>query len=85
MQQNPEWASAVRRAGGFYTQASEALRAKIAPGTTPVLAAAANTTVKAFHVLGESYATFDPIAGNAHDIAVEASDQMFALCTRLAP
>lgn len=85
VQQNPEWASAVRSAGAYYEQASEALRAKIAPGTTPVLAEAADTTVKTFRVLGDSYTTFEPIAGNAHDIAVEASDQMVALCTRLAP
>ena len=85
VQQNPEWASAVRSAGNFYTQASDVLHEKIAPGTTPVLAEAANTTVKAFRVLGDSYTKFEPIAGNAHDIAVEASDQMVALCTRLAP
>jgi len=85
VQQNPEWASAVRSAGSFYTQASDVLHDKIAPGTTPVLAEAANTTAKAFRVLGDSYTQFEPIAGNAHDIAVEASDQMVALCTRLAP
>lgn len=85
VQQNPEWASAVGTAGGYYTQASEALRAKIAPGTTPVLANAADTAVKAYRVLGDSYTKFEPIAGNAHDLAVEASDQMVALCTRLAP
>lgn len=84
VQQNPEWASAVRTAGGYYTQASEALRTRIAPGTTPVLANAADTTVKAFRVLGDAYTKFEPIAGNAHDLAVEASDQMVALCTRLA-
>lgn len=85
VQQNPEWTSAVRRAGAYYTQASEALRAKVAPGTTPVLAGAADTAVEAFRLLGDSYTNFAPIAGNAHDLAVEASDQMVALCTRLAP
>jgi|SRR5271166_712583 len=85
VQNNPEWAAAVRRAGEFYQQASDALQAQIAPGSTPVLTQAANTAVKAFHVLGNSYTKFDPISGNAHDIAVKASDQMAALCTRLAP
>ncbi|WP_256277893.1 hypothetical protein [Mycolicibacterium grossiae] len=85
VQQNPEWAGAVRTAGGYYTQASEALRAKVAPGTTPVLANAADTAVKAFRVLGDSYTQFEAVAGNAHDLAIEASDQMVALCTRLAP
>ncbi|WP_249026263.1 hypothetical protein [Mycobacterium xenopi] len=85
VQRNPEWAAAVRKAGGFYRQASEALAAQIAPGTTPVLNQAAQTAVKAFRVLGDSYITFDPISGNAHEIAVAASKQMTALCTRLAP
>lgn len=85
VQANPDWAAAVRRAGDFYKQASDALRTQIAPGTTPVLAQAANAAVSAFQVLGNAYRDFDPIAGNAHDIALAASDQMVTLCQRLAP
>ena len=32
-----------------------------------------------------AYIRLDAISGNAHDIALEASDQMAVLCTRLAP
>lgn len=85
VQSNPDWAAAVRRAGDFYKQASEALRTQIAPGSTPVLSQAANAAVSAFRVLGDAYINFDPIAGNAHDIALASSDQMVTLCQRLAP
>lgn len=82
---NPVWAGAVRSAGESYRQASDALRAHIAPGTTPVLAQAANTAVSAFRLVGDAYVAFDPIAGNAFEMALESSDQMVALCQRLAP
>lgn len=82
---NPTWEEAVRTAGESYRQASDALRAHIAPGTTPVLAQAANTAVSAFRLVGDAYVTFDPIAGNAFEMALESSDQMVALCQRLAP
>lgn len=85
VQENPEWAAAVRRAGGLYLQASEGLATQIAPGTTPILAQAANTAAKALRVLGDSHITFDPISGNAHHLAVDAANQMAVLCTRLAP
>jgi hypothetical protein len=85
VQANPDWAAAVRKAGDFYKQASESLRTQIAPGTTPILAQAANTAVNAFRLLGDAYINSDPIAGNAYDIALESSDQMAALCTRFAP
>lgn len=85
VQSNPDWAAAVRRAGDYYRQASDALRAHIAPGTTPVLAQAANTAVNAFRLVGDAYVNGDPIAGNAFELALESSDQMVALCQRLAP
>lgn len=85
VQANPEWSAAVRSAGRFYKQASDALGSQIAPGTSPVLAQAAHTAVDAFQLVGNAYVTFDPIAGNAYEIALSASDQMVALCTRLAP
>lgn len=85
VQTNPDWAAAVHRAGEYYKQASEALRTQIAPGSTPVLEHAANTAVSAFRLIGDAYTNFDPIAGNAYEMALESSDQMVALCTRLAP
>lgn len=85
VQQTPELANAVRSAGDYYIQASQALERKIAPGTTPVLLNAATSMAKALRALGDSYKTFDPIAGNAHEIVNEANAQMIALCSRLAP
>lgn len=82
---NADWTAAVQRAGDLYRQASTALQAQIAPGTTPILANAAATAVQAFQALGDSYSGFDAIAGNAHDVATESSDQMAVLCKRLAP
>lgn len=85
VQQDPNLANAVRNAGQYYIQAGKALEAKIAPGTTPALFEAANTMAKSLLVLGDSYTSFDPIAGNAHEITDEANGQMIALCSRLAP
>lgn len=82
---NPQWAAAVRSAGEFYTQASTAQAEMIAPGTTPVLAEAAQNLVDALSLVGNAYVNFYPIAGNAYEIVVAASDQMTQLCTRLAP
>lgn len=85
VQTNPEWAAAVRRAGEYYKQAGAAQLAQIAPGTTPVLAESAHTLADALQLIGHAYVNFDPIAGNAYDIVIAASDQMTDLCTRLAP
>lgn len=85
VQQDPKLSDAVRSAGEYYIQASQALATNIAPGTTPVLFDAANTMAKSLRVLGDSYTTFNPIAGNAHAITNEANSQMIALCSRLAP
>jgi len=82
---NPDWNAAVQKAGTLYRQASDALRPRIAPGTTPILAGAADTAVKALSVLGDSYTGFDPAAGKTHEIAAASSHEMAALCTRLAP
>lgn len=82
---NAEWTAAVNKAGNLYRQASDTLEEQIAPGTTSVLAEASNTAIKALRLLGDSYSSFDPISGNAHNIATAAADQMAALCMRLAP
>jgi hypothetical protein len=82
---NPDWSAALQKAGDFYTQAADILGARIAPGTTPILAQAADSATKAFYALGATYKNFDPVNGNAHDIALQASDEMAVLCQRLAP
>ena len=56
-------------------QASDALESNIAPGTTSVLAEAAHTTREGTPCSWRRHTDkFDPITGNADDIAVEASD-----------
>lgn len=85
VQANPEWAAAVSKAGGFYRQASSALDGQIAPGTTPVLAAAAHTAVTALRTLGDSMSPPSDINGNAGEIANAAAAQVGVLCQRLAP
>ena len=69
----------------LYSQAGSALESNIAPGTTPVLAEAAQTSVKALRLLGDAIRTSDPITGNAVTIANETTQQTGALCVRLAP
>lgn len=80
---NPAWTAGVKKAGSFYTQAGDVLKA--APGTTPALAEAVATASSALHALGTAYATFSDVSGNAHDIAKESSDAMDIMCQRLAP
>ncbi|WP_241473890.1 hypothetical protein [Mycolicibacterium neoaurum] len=82
---NPEWMALARQAAEFYGAASDSLAANIAPGTTPVLAEAARTSVKALRLLADAIRTNDPIVGNAGAIANETTQQTGALCTRLVP
>lgn len=85
IQSNPDWTAALKRAGSLYQQASDTLRAQIAPGTTPVLVAAANTAVEALHTLGDATANPTAANGNAFGIADAAAKEVGALCNRLAP
>ncbi len=82
---NPQWSAAVQQAADFYRQASDALAPNIAPGTTPVLAEAAHTSVKALRLLADAIKTSDAITGNAVAIANETTQQTGALCVRLVP
>lgn len=82
---NPQWAAAVQQAADFYRQAGDALAPNIAPGTTPVLAEAARTSVKALRLLADAIRTSDPITGNAVAIANETTQQTGDLCVRLVP
>lgn len=82
---NPDWLSAVQRAGNLEDQAADILDVNIAPGTTPILAAAANTSVFAIRGLSFSVTNIDPNSGNVADISNAAAAEMRALCRRLAP
>lgn len=85
IQSNPDWTAALKRAGSLYQQASDTLRAQIAPGTTPILSAAANTAVEALRALGDATANPTAANGNAFGIADAAAKEVGALCDRLAP
>jgi len=82
---NPDWSNAVQRATDSYRQAGDVLAANITPGTTPVLAEAAQTAVQALHLLADAMAVTDPVIGNAGEIVNAAGAQVGLLCKRLAP
>jgi hypothetical protein len=82
---NPDWIATAQRAGDFYRQAGDALKSAIAPGTTPILAEAASTAVKALRVLGDANSTNDLVIGNAIEISNATAKEVGVLCTRLAP
>lgn len=82
---NPAWNAAVQRAAAAYQRASDTLKAAIAPGTTPMLAEAAATGVKALHLLATSNSTGDPMTGNAVAMANETARMLGTLCERYAP
>ncbi len=65
VQNNPAWKASVTRASDLFGQAADTFQAQIAPGTNPMLAQVADTTVSSLRTLSEAYRTFDPISGNA--------------------
>lgn len=82
---NPEWTAAVQSAGDYYQQASDFLRTHIAPGTTPILASAANTAVLAMSSFGYAEKNFEPGARDAIDVVHASADTVAHLCDRLSP
>ncbi len=80
---DPRWSTTVLQAADLYGQASSALEADLAPGTTPVLAEAARTSVRALRLLGDAIRTSDPATGNVVAIANESTKQTGVLCDRL--
>jgi hypothetical protein len=85
IQSNPAWKSAIDQAATSYHRAADSLEGAIAPGTTPVLAEAAQAAVNALRLLADSYAVNAPILGNSVDIANDAGGHVGLLCQRLAP
>ncbi|WGI36178.1 hypothetical protein QDT91_29620 (plasmid) [Mycolicibacterium aubagnense] len=82
---NPGWSAAVQSAGDYYQQASDFLRAHIAPGTTPILASAADTAVLALSTFGYAEKNFEPGARDAIDVVHASADTVAHLCDRLSP
>lgn len=68
VQTNPTWKAGVLQASELYAQAANTFAAQIAPGTSPMLAQIADTTVSALRTLSEAYKAFAPEAGNAVDV-----------------
>jgi hypothetical protein len=73
VQANPAWKAGVIRASELYGQAADTFAAQIAPGTSPMLAQIADTTVSSLRTLSEAYKSFDPTAGNV--VAMFQADQ----------
>jgi hypothetical protein len=73
VQNNPAWKAGVMRASQLYSQAADTFASQIAPGTSPMLAGIADTTVSSLRTLSEAYKAFDPDTGNA--VAVYQADQ----------
>ena len=82
VQANPAWKAAVQRASQLYSQAADTLAAQIAPGTSPMLAEFADTTVSALRTLSVAYKTFDTTAGNVVDMFTAGRDALDWSCGR---
>lgn len=82
VQRNPVWSAAIRRSGEIYTRAADALATHIPEGATPILKAAATTTVLTFRMRGQAATAFEPTIPiyNAYRSQLTA---MGLLCTRL--
>lgn len=82
---NPGWSAAVQSAGDYYRQASVFIHNHIAPGTTPILASAVETAVRAAEGVGYAIGNFDPAYADARAATIAANDAVDHLCDRLSP
>ncbi|CDO91222.1 hypothetical protein AWC29_01090 [Mycobacterium triplex] len=82
VQANPTWKAAVDRASQLYGQAAETLAGQIAPGTSPMLAGFADSTVSALRTLAVAYKTFDPTSGKVVDMFTAGRDSLDWVCGR---
>lgn len=82
---NPDWNAAAQQAASFYRQAGDAMASAIAPGTTPILAAAADTAVKELRLFSVVISTNDATVGNAGTLGNATANAVGTLCERLAP
>jgi len=82
----PELTKAIKDSADLWNKAAGAIRSQIAPGATPILAAAATTAANTLAGEGNSYASFDAVGGATFNrITNAAAAEMAALCRRLAP
>ena len=80
VQGNPTWKGGVIRASELYGQAADSFESQIAPGTSPMLAQIAQTTVSSLRTMSESYKAFDPATGNAVAVYQASQKAMDWLC-----
>jgi hypothetical protein len=80
VQSNPAWKAGVIRASDLYAQAANTFESQIAPGTNPMLAAAAGVTVSSLRTLAESYGSFDPDNGRAVTLYQANKEALNWLC-----
>ena len=80
VQNDPTLVASVTRASDLFDQAANTFEVQIAPGTSPMLAQIADTTVSSLHTLSEAYRTFDPASGNVVDAFLETKTALDWLC-----
>lgn len=80
VQDNPAWKAGVIRASEIYNQAADTFAAQIAPGTNPMLAEVADTTVSSLRTLSLAYKTFDPANGSAVSVYQTSQQALDWLC-----
>lgn len=82
-QNNAEWKAGVIKAANAYAKAADVI--DVAPGSTLILAQAAEGARGTLRTLSTAYRTFDDANGNAYEAAMESGGMMNVLCGRLAP
>jgi hypothetical protein len=82
VQANPTWKAAVERASQLLVQAADTLAGQIAPGTSPMLAGFADSTVSAIRTLAIAQKTFDPTQNTVFDMFTAGRDSLDWMCGR---
>ncbi|ORX11368.1 hypothetical protein [Mycobacterium xenopi] len=82
VQNNPAWKASVMRAGQLFGQAADTFASQIAPGTSPMLAGVADTTVSSLRALSVAYQTFDPDSDKTIDVWFADQKALDWLCSR---
>lgn len=82
-QNNADWKAGVMKAAAAYAKAADVLT--VAPGTTPILADAAEGARATLRTLSNAYRTFADTSGNAYAAAKESGVMVNVLCNELAP
>jgi hypothetical protein len=83
---SPDLVAVVNRVGELISQSAGALKARANSGATPILSAAAATTIHTLEGAAAAYFSFDAVgAATFERVTNAAAAEMTALCRRLAP